>query len=64
MKVFDIEQYDKGKKIYNNKIYVKDLTFNEFKINYYCKLREVIELRCNRLQDIIFIIQILLISYQ
>ena len=52
------------KKIYNNKIYVKDLTFNEFKINYYCKLHEVIELRCNRSQDIIFIIQILLISYR
>jgi hypothetical protein len=64
MKVFDIEQYDKGKKIYNNKIYVKDLTFNEFKINYYCKLHEVIALRCNRSQDIIFIIQILLISYR
>ena len=36
--VFHIEEYDKGRKIYNNGVCVIGSTSNEFKVNYYEKL--------------------------
>ena len=44
--VFYIEEYEYGrKKKHNNGVYVKGSTFNEFEVDYYWKLEEVIELQ-------------------
>jgi hypothetical protein len=42
--VFHTEEYDQGRKTYNNKVCVKRSTSNEFEIDYYEKLKKVIEL--------------------
>jgi hypothetical protein len=43
---FHIKKHDQSKKTYNNGVYVKGLTSNEFEVDYYRKLEEVIELQC------------------
>jgi hypothetical protein len=42
--VFHTEEYDHCRKTYNNRICVNESTFNEFEVDYYGKLEEVIEL--------------------
>jgi hypothetical protein len=41
--VFHIEEYGQGRKTYNSRVCVKGSTSNEFDVNYYKKLEEVIE---------------------
>jgi hypothetical protein len=43
--VFHIEEYGRGRKTYNNGVYVKGSTSNEFEVDYYEKLKELIELK-------------------
>jgi len=43
--IFYTEKYGQGRKTYNNGVCVKGLTSNEFKVDYYGKLEEVIELQ-------------------
>jgi len=40
---------------YNNKIYVKGLTSNKFKVDYYGKLKEIIELQYHNEQNKVFL---------
>ena len=42
--IFHTKEYGQGRKTYNNGVYVKGLIFNEFEVDYYRKLEEVIEL--------------------
>jgi hypothetical protein len=42
--VFHTEEYGQGRKTYNNRVCVKESTSNEFKVDYYRKLKEVVEL--------------------
>jgi len=42
--VFHIKEYSQSRKTYNSGICVKGSTSNEFDIDYYWKLKEVIEL--------------------
>jgi hypothetical protein len=42
---FDTKEYGQGRKTYNSKVCVKGLTSNEFEVDYYEKLKEVIELQ-------------------
>ena len=42
--LFHTEEYRYGRKIYNSGVCVKGLTSNEFEVDYYEKLKEVIEL--------------------
>jgi hypothetical protein len=41
--VFHTEEYRHGRKTYNNEVCVKGLTSNEFEVNSYEKLEEVIK---------------------
>jgi hypothetical protein len=41
--VFYIEEYSQSRKIYNSKVYIKRLISNEFEVDYYRKLEEVIK---------------------
>jgi hypothetical protein len=43
--VFPIEEYDHGRKTYNSGVCVKGSTYNEFEVDYYEKLGEIIELQ-------------------
>jgi hypothetical protein len=38
--VFHIEEYEHGKKTYNNKVCVKESSYNEFEVDYYRKLEK------------------------
>ena len=42
--MFHIEEYRHGRKTYNNRLYVKGSNSNEFEVDYYGKLEEVVEL--------------------
>jgi hypothetical protein len=42
--MFHIEEYGHDRKTYNNEVCVKGLNFNEFEVDYYEKLEDVIEL--------------------
>jgi hypothetical protein len=42
--VFHTKEYEHDKKTYNSEVCVKRLTSNEFEVDYYRKLEEVIEL--------------------
>jgi hypothetical protein len=53
--MFHIEEYEQGRKTYNNEVCVKRSTFNEFKVDYYEKLKEVIELQYHNEQNKIFL---------
>jgi hypothetical protein len=44
MDVFYTKEYGQDRKIYNIGVCVKGSTFNEFEVDYYKKLEEVIEL--------------------
>jgi hypothetical protein len=48
---FHIKEYDQGKKTYNNEVCVKGSTSNEFEVNYYGKLEEVIKLKYHNKQN-------------
>jgi len=41
--VFYIEEYSQSRKIYNSKVYIKRSISNEFEVDYYRKLEEVIK---------------------
>jgi hypothetical protein len=43
--VFHTEYYGHGRKIYNSRVYVNGSTSNKFEVDYYGKLKEVIELQ-------------------
>jgi len=43
--VFHIEEYGQSIKIYTNEVYVKGSISNEFEVDYYEKLEEMIELQ-------------------
>jgi hypothetical protein len=45
MDVIYIEEYGQGRKTYNSGVCVKGPTSNEFEVDYYGKLEEVIELQ-------------------
>jgi hypothetical protein len=53
--VFYTEKYKQGIKKYNNEVCVKGSTSNEFKVDYYRKLEEVIELQYHSKQNIVFL---------
>ena len=53
--VFHIEEYEQSRNTYNNKVYVKGSTSNEFKVDYYGKFEEVIELQYHREQNKVFL---------
>jgi DNA gyrase/topoisomerase IV subunit A len=55
--VFHIEKYDKGRKTYNSGVCVKRSTSNEFEVDYYKKLEEVIELQYHNEQNKIFLLK-------
>jgi hypothetical protein len=42
--VFHTEEYEHGRKIYNNGVCIKGSTSSEFEVDYYGRLEEVIEL--------------------
>ena len=42
---FYIKEYGEGGNTYNSGVCVKGSTFNEFEVDYYSKLEEVIELQ-------------------
>ena len=49
--VFHIEEYDQGRKTYNNGVCVEGSTSNMFKIDYYGKLEEVTKLQYHSEQN-------------
>jgi hypothetical protein len=51
--VFHTEEYELS--TYNNEVCVKGSTSNEFKIDYYEKLKEIIELHYHSEQNIVFL---------
>jgi hypothetical protein len=54
--VFHTEEYGQYRKIYNSGICVKRLTSNKFKVDYYGKFEEVIELQYhNKLNKVFFL---------
>ena len=53
--VFHIKEYDQGRKTYNSVVCVKGSTSNEFEVNYYRKLEEVIELKYHNEQNRVFL---------
>jgi hypothetical protein len=52
--VFHTKEYGQNRKTYNNEVCIKGLTFNEFKVDYYGKLEEVIELQYHSEQNRVF----------
>jgi hypothetical protein len=54
---FHIEEYRQGRKTYNNEVCVKGSTSNEFGVDYYGKLEEVIELQYHSEQNKVFLIK-------
>lgn len=53
--IFHIEDYGEGKSTYNNGACVEGCPFNEFKVDYYGKLEEIIELHYHKAQYIVFL---------
>jgi hypothetical protein len=45
--VFHTEEYGQSRKTYNNGVRVKGSTYNEFKVKYFGKLKDVIKLQYN-----------------
>jgi len=43
--VFHTKEYEHGRKTYNNDVCIKGSIFNEFEVDYYGKLEEVVELQ-------------------
>ena len=59
--VFHTEDYGQSIKIWNNEVYVKKSTSNEFEVDYYEKLEGVIELQYHSKQNRVFFIQMILV---
>ena len=55
--VFYIKEYSQGRKTYNSRVCVKGLTINEFEVDYYGKLKEVIELQYHNEYNKVFLIK-------
>ena len=53
--IFHTEECGQGRKIYNSKVCVKGSTSNEFEVDYYSKLKDVIELQYHSEQNIVFL---------
>jgi len=53
--VFHTKEYSQGKKTYNSGIYVKRSICNEFEVNYYEKLEDVIELQYHNEHNRVFL---------
>jgi len=54
-RVFLTEEYENGRKTYNNGVCVKGLTSIEFQVDYYGKLEEIIELQYHIEQHVVFL---------
>jgi hypothetical protein len=53
--VFHTEEYGQGRKTYNSGICIKGSISNEFKVDHYEKLKEVIELQYHSHQNRVFL---------
>ena len=53
--MFHTKEYGQNRKTYNNEVCIKGLTFNEFEVDYYGKLEEVIELQYHSEQNRVFL---------
>jgi len=53
--VFHIKEYGHGKRAYNSGVCVKGSTCNEFEVDYYGKLEEVVELQYHSEQNRVFL---------
>jgi len=60
--MFHIEEYGQDRKTYNSGVCVKGLTSSEFKVDYYRKLEEVIELQYYSKHNIVFLFNIICIT--
>ena len=52
--VFHTKEYGHARKTYNNGVYVKGSTGNEFEVDYYGKLKEVVKLQYHSKHNIVF----------
>jgi len=52
---FHTEEYRQGRKTYNNEVYVKKSTSSEFEVDYYEKLKEIIELQYHSEHNRVFL---------
>jgi len=57
--VFHNEEYEHGRKIYNNSVCVKGLNSSEFEVDYYGKLEEVIVLQYHNEHNKVFLFKFL-----
>jgi hypothetical protein len=57
--VFHNEEYEPGRKIYNNGVYVKGSNSSEFEVDYYGKLEEVIVLHYHNEYNKVFLFKFL-----
>jgi hypothetical protein len=53
--VFHTEEYEYGRKTYNNGVCVKGLTCSEFEVDYYGTLEEVVELQYHSEHNRVFL---------
>jgi hypothetical protein len=53
--VFHTEEYEHGRKTYNNGVCIKGSTSSEFQVDYYGKLEEVVELQYHSEQNTMFL---------
>jgi hypothetical protein len=53
--VFHTEEYEHGRKTYNSSVCIKGSTSSEFKVDYYGRLEEVIELQYHSEQNRVFL---------
>jgi hypothetical protein len=53
--VFHTEEYEYGRKTYNNGVCIKGSTSSEFEVDYYGKLEEVVELQYHSEQNKVFL---------
>ena len=54
-RVFHTEEYEHGRKTYNNGVYVKGSTCSEFEVDYYGKLEVVVELQYHSEHNRVFL---------
>ena len=53
--MFHTEEYEHGRKTYNNGVYVKGSTRSELEVDYYGRLKEVVELQYHTEQNSVFL---------
>jgi len=53
--VFHTDEYGHGRKTYNNGVCIKRSTSSEFEVDYYGKLKEVVELQYHSEQNRVFL---------